>query len=83
MPHDQQTVTVTLGEGVVVLHRSGRSAAVIANILGQDLDVNGEVKQIWLDRLVHRSYETEFVGWNVSGAISSVLTRAPLPVKAQ
>lgn len=71
----QQTVKVTLGDGVVVLNRSGQTRAVVATVLGVEQDEKGTVQAIWLDRLVHRAHEQTFEGWEVSGAISSVLRR--------
>lgn len=75
MMKDKQLVNVTLGEGVVVLNRSGQSRPVVATVLGVEKDDQGEVKTLWLDRLVHRTHEFAFEGWEVSGAVSSVLRR--------
>lgn len=69
-------VSVTLGEGTVVIRRSGYSHPEIARILGVERNKNGEITTAWLDKLVHRIGESEFTGWNVSGAISTVLHRA-------
>lgn len=72
----KQEVNVVIGDGTAVLRRSGQSQPIIANILGVDRDANGEIERIWLDRVVHRPGESQFIGWNVEGAISSVLTKA-------
>lgn len=76
MAQIEKLVTVTIGDGLVVVKREGQSAPVLANILGVDKNENGEIVTIWLDRLVHRLAERKFVGWNVSGAVSTVLKRA-------
>lgn len=59
----------------MVLKRERSSNPVIAGILGVDRDESGEIETIWLDRLVHKVGEDEFVGWSVSGAVSSILRR--------
>lgn len=75
MAKEQKRVDVSLGDGVVVLKREGQSDAVIAGVLGVDRDESGEIETIWLDRLVHKVGEDTFVGWSVSGAVSTVLKR--------
>ena len=69
--------TIAFGDGSVVIRRSGNSQALVANALGSATDSTGK-KTVWLDRLVHRPGEKSFsegnVVWQVSGAISSVLT---------
>lgn len=72
-----ETVHVLVGPTAVAIRRSGRSHDTVANILGVERDAGGQIVTIWLDRLVHRPAETSFVGWAVSGAISSVLHRIP------
>lgn len=83
MREDKPEVTVTLGDGVVVLHRSGQSKRVVANVLGVERAENGEIQMIWLDRLVHRMFEREFVDWSVRGAVSTVLARKAEPAAAR
>lgn len=68
-------VHVTIGDGTAVFRRNGQTNPVVAGILGVEKDEKGEIKKVFLDRLVHRHYETAFIGWNVSGAVSSVLVR--------
>jgi hypothetical protein len=67
-------VSVTLGEGVVVVRRDGSQAAVVAGVLGTDQDANGEVKVAWLDRVIHRPSD-EFDGWKATGAVVTELHR--------
>jgi len=64
---------VEIGEGVVVIHREGKSAPVIAKILGTDNGEDGKPCRYFLDRLVHRESETRLGGYEVRGAISTVL----------
>lgn len=66
-------VTVTMGDGCVSIHRSGKSTITVANVLGK-LVGSGE-EHIYLDRLVHQPHETELGEFGVNGAISSILTR--------
>lgn len=75
MSKEQKRVEVSLGENVVILKREGQSNPVIAGILGVDQNAEGVIETIWLDRLVHKRGESDFVGWKVSGAISSILKR--------
>lgn len=68
-------VHVALGDGCVVIRRSGRSIVTVAQVLGADLDAAGQPCVLYLDRLVHTPYESAFVGWTVRGAVSSILER--------
>jgi len=63
--------SVHIGDGVVVVKRKGSSLPAIANILGTQPTQDGQ--RVFLDRLVHKSYEREIGGIAVSGAISSIL----------
>jgi hypothetical protein len=76
-----ESTTVTVGEAVVVLTRSGTSQPTVANILGQEADAHGPWHVV-LDRLVHHPGEREFVGWTVCGAVSSELRRVVPPFLA-
>lgn len=71
----ESSVSVTLGDGVITLRRSGQSTPITANILGMDLDSEGKPARIWLDRIVHMGKPSNFIGWSVSGAVASVLVR--------
>lgn len=71
--------TVHVGDGVVVVRREGSSGAAVAKILGSE-DKSG-IRFIYLDRLVHKPFENELGGYNVSGAISTIIsTTVPSPV---
>lgn len=83
MREDKPEVTVALGEGVAVLRRSGQSKRIVANVLGVERSESGEVQKVWLDRLVHRTFESEFENWSVSGAVSTVMTRKTVPTEAR
>lgn len=69
----EEEVTVSIGDGVVVLRRSGSSRAVVANILGIERTDPPIQTRIWLDRIVHRSGEKHFIGWDVSGPVVTTL----------
>ncbi len=66
--------TVILGEGVVTVKRAGSSTPLVANILGMDRDADGKPVRVWLDRLVHGPKDSLLGGWQVSGAVSTVLS---------
>jgi UPF0288 family protein (methanogenesis marker protein 3) len=69
----ERNVTVAVGEGIVTIKREGTRRAVVANVLGR-VERDG-VELLCLDRLVHEPYEKAFVGWNVSGAVTTMLSR--------
>jgi hypothetical protein len=70
-PENIERVTVTIGEGIAVLKRTGQGSPTIANILGIDRDAEGNIETVYLDRMVHKPMETSFEGWTVSGAIAT------------
>ena len=72
--HKTTATKVNVGEGMVSLKRDGQSDLVIAKILGRRTNEEEDCEILWLDRLVHTDGE-EFVGFNASGAISTVLIR--------
>ncbi len=76
--HDD-TANVAVGEGVLVLRRRGRSA-VTAAILGEQLDGEGKMKTLWLDRLIHENHESTLGGNPVWGA---VVTEIQVPVSCK
>jgi len=67
-------VSVSVGEGVVTVKREGTRRAVVANVLGR-VERDG-VERLCLDRLVHEPHEKAFIGWNVAGAVTTMLSRA-------
>ncbi len=68
-------IEVVIGDGSVTIRRSGRSAPIVAQVLGIDRDPDGEVIRLWLDRLVHRPGEAWTGAWSVRGAVSSIIER--------
>ena len=68
-------IEVVIGDGSVTIRRSGRSAPIVARVLGLDRNPEGEVTRLWLDRLVHRPGETWSGAWSVRGAVSSIVER--------
>lgn len=64
-----------MGDHDAVIRRQGQSVPVTAKVLGLERDARGVIVTVWLDRLVHRPGETEFVEWKVGGAVSTILTR--------
>lgn len=73
--------TVMLGEGLATIKRRGTRGTTVAQILGT-VEADG-VEVFCLDRLVHGIFETEMDGWQVSGAVTTVLARpiGPSPAK--
>lgn len=70
---------VSVGDGVVTVKRQGTRKLVLAKILGT-LQADG-LEMLCLDRLVHGITESEMDGWQVSGAVTTVLARplGPIP----
>ncbi|NMG29553.1 hypothetical protein [Aromatoleum evansii] len=64
---------ITVGEGVVVIRQQNSSKATVAHILGER--VRDGVRYLYLDRLVHFRRGSQLVGWQASGAISTILSR--------
>jgi len=62
---------VHLGEGTVVLRRKGSSSPAVANVLGSVRTATETL--LYLDRLIHKPYESELGGYAVKGAISSIV----------
>jgi len=60
----------------VSFSRKGRSSVILAMALGFEYDAQDQVNKIYLDRKVHADNEFQFIGWSVSGAISTILTRS-------
>jgi len=76
-----EATSVTLGDGVAVIRRKGTSECVVAGILGVEADAQGETETVYLDRIVHRIGESDFEGWAVSGAVSTILRRRRDPAR--
>jgi hypothetical protein len=70
----ESQVSVLVGDGVVTVKREGTRRATVANVLGR-VERDG-VELLCLDRLVHAPHEKAFIGWNVAGAVTTMLTRA-------
>jgi hypothetical protein len=71
---DESHHEVSIGDDAVSVRRHGSSTAVVANILGMAVAEDGAPVRIWLDRLVHQPREDRLGDWEVSGAISTVLS---------
>lgn len=70
---NENSVAVTVGEGVVTIKREGSSTTTVAVILGRV--VRDGIEVICLDRLVHVPHEDQFTGWSVRGAVTTLLSR--------
>lgn len=67
---------LSIGDGTVVLRRTGGRSFTTARILGRASDVDG-VDRIWLDRVIAPYGTSTVEGWKIRGAVSSVLERCP------
>jgi len=66
--------SVRLGnDGTVVINKKLSNHPIIAQALGIEYRCGHPVK-IYIDRLIHDETMTTIDGWDVSGAISSILT---------
>lgn len=74
MKTSTEEATLAFGDGMVTLHRKGSSQAVVANILGV-LDGGTKEQSFYLDRLIHKSHETELASYAVHGAKTTILVR--------
>ena len=80
MPRDTKIdATVSLGDGVAVIRYGKSSQPKVVGVLGIDLGADGKAERVFLDRLIHKPREDEIDGWQVSGAISSILERPATP----
>ena len=73
--------SIAIGEGLATIKRRGTRGTTVAHILGT-IEADG-LEVVCLDRLVHGIFESEMDGWQVSGAVTSVLARpiGPTPAK--
>lgn len=78
MSRQEKTIGVLLGEGNVTLRIKGSRHVRTARVLGHETDVEG-VERIWLDRVALSPPEFDKLegGWQGTGAVSTVLVRAP------
>ena len=74
---DITNVVVAIGTDFVTIRKNRRHKPIVAKILGTDQDSDGDVRKIWLDRLVHGVDEYWTGQWQADGAISTVLTFDP------
>lgn len=66
--------SVTLGDEVATVRRSGSRVYTTARILGREVDAEG-TETVWLDRVVMPYGTTTEDGWAVTGAITTILNR--------
>jgi hypothetical protein len=75
---DNNSIGLKVGDRLLTIKKRGVSACIVAAVLGWSFS-NG-ILEIWLDRLVHDSWESEWDAngqrWAVRGARVSVLTTA-------
>ncbi|CAG9165619.1 hypothetical protein [Cupriavidus pinatubonensis] len=68
-----QDCNIAVGEGVVTVKRRGTRGTTVASILGT-VEADG-VEVLCLDRLVHGIHESDLDGWQVAGAVTTLLSR--------
>lgn len=73
--------SLSIGDEFVVMTRNGQTRKVVARILGREHNPATGIDMVWLDRRIHRRYESTMlegaVKWSAGGAISTVLAKAP------
>jgi len=71
--------SLSVGDEFVVMTRNGQTRKVVARILGRERNPATGIDMVWLDRRIHRRYETTMlegaVKWSAGGAISTVLAK--------
>jgi hypothetical protein len=70
-----EDIYVSVGAEMVSIRRKGRTTASVARILGCESDPDGQVRRIYLDRLVHAPHEQRLGEWQAHGCVSTILTR--------
>jgi len=65
-------MSVTLGEGVAVVRRQGRTDPIVAGVLG--IERTEGVETVYLDRVVHGAGQ-DWQEWDAAGAVSTILSR--------
>lgn len=74
MQHKENKASITFGdENTVVLRRVYAGTPIVAKILGQDFDPEGNPVRVVLDRLIHKTTESSLGNWIACGAITTVL----------
>ncbi|WP_427308594.1 hypothetical protein [Cupriavidus sp. H39] len=64
---------IAIGDGLATIKRRGTRGTTVARILGT-VEADG-IEVICLDRLVHGIFESELDGWQVAGAVTTLLSR--------
>ncbi|KZL22676.1 hypothetical protein [Pseudovibrio sp. Ad37] len=60
---------------IVTIRKSSRSTPIIGDVLGIETAADGSPYRVFLRNKIHRNEATEYRGWAMSGAISTILTR--------
>lgn len=72
--------SLSIGDEFVVMTRRGQSRKIVARILGREKNPETGVDMVWLDRRIHRSYESTMTdgvrNWSAGGAISTILSQS-------
>ncbi|MGH0003602.1 hypothetical protein ACQU0X_26295 [Pseudovibrio ascidiaceicola] len=64
---------------IVTIRKSSRSTPIIGDVLGIERTADGSPCRVFLRNKIHRDEETNYKGWAMSGAISTVLTKQQEP----
>lgn len=72
--------SLSIGDEFVVMTRKGQSRKIVARILGREKDPATGIDMVWLDRRIHRPYESTMTdgvrNWSAAGAISTILAQS-------
>ncbi len=72
------TISVLMGTdpNVATIRKSTSSTALVVDLLGVETDNQDRPKRLYLRSKIHgKCEEVNYVGWELSGAISTILTR--------
>lgn len=64
LSEDKRTATIRL---------SGRSAPIVCGVLGVEITADRR-RVVYLNSRFHKSQDSDYAGWEPSGAISTILT---------
>lgn len=64
---------ITISNDLLSLKRKGQSELITASILA--VEVQGGHQVIYVDSLIHETYEVTLAGYQVKGAISTILSK--------
>jgi hypothetical protein len=74
MHHNQDHGSVEIGSDCATIRTPGGSTLISAKILHREVDAQGSVRCVTLDRMVHGRFTSRLGSWDTTGAITTILT---------